>query len=121
MHCRSLDFFEQVNNLVLRQNPELLFGVCGLDHADFDVTVGQLTALKAGFECLDRRVLCITNVHIISVSPLQEGASFGSATPKCGSFPGIEGPARFNLVDLRAQIFVISGYNKADAEGSDAT
>ena len=116
----SLDFSQQVLDLVLTHHLEALAQLALLDDSDFDVLVSHLP-LESVLESFDRGVHCIANINVVCVGLLKEGASLFRALAECGSLPTVVGSGGFNLEDLRSSCLVPSADNHADTEWSDAT
>ena len=86
----SLDFSEQISDLLLRALSKSFLRVSVLDNGNFEVSLSHFS-LKSVLQGLDGGVNSIADVNIVCVGLLEEGTSFSSSLAKSSSLPAVEG------------------------------
>ena len=85
----SLNFSEQIPDLLLGTLVEGLFRIAVPNYAHFEVSLRHL-ALKGVLESFDGSMHSITDVHIICVGLLEEGTSLCRAPAQGSGLPAVE-------------------------------
>ena len=113
----SLDFSEQVSDFLLRALSKGFGLISVLNDGNLKVSLGHLT-LKGVLQGLDSSVDSITDVHIVCVRLLEEGASLGRALAQSSCLPAVESARSFDLENLRTMLLVVATDDHTNSEGS---